>query len=356
MNLFLKIVLAAALGAAMLGGAVLIAGNRSSTPSPTPSPTTSVTPATPAPSFAVTPLPATMIGNWVADVGDVAGLGNSDPRIRLVTANDGSALWLLTNTFDNQAMRSVPIVVTDDGVHVASAEAGVGCAIGDEGAYRTTVSPDGLQLTFEAVDDACATRSEALARTWVRAVDFASKGGLGAIAAFDPVFTIELPAGRYTGTPEMNAAAEVSSTDRTLVAVKDPWGLAKPCSSDPASNDKAPVDPNADAFVDYLRTLPGRHGRPRGADDRRPSRRSRDDLDRCGDRLSVGRARDVDPEGVHLADPSWGVTPGDPASVYLAEVGSDLVLLQWRGDGVTTQEERDVLSTITFLDGLPAAP
>ena len=91
-------------------------------------------------------------------------------------------------------MRTVPTDVTDHGVHVVSVEAGVGCAIGDEGAYRTTLSPDGLQLTLEAVDDACATRSEALGRTWVRAVDFASKGGPGAIAAFDPVFTIELPA------------------------------------------------------------------------------------------------------------------------------------------------------------------
>ena len=153
----------------------------------------------------------------------------------------------------------------------------------------------------------------------------------------------------------MNAAAELTSTDRSLVAVKDPWGLTKPCSSDPASIDKAPVDPDPGAFVDYLRTLPGVTVAP-------------EELTIDGHRvvhatISTDAAIDCPSGELAMWTPKaftsltqWGVTPGYPASVYLAEVGTDLVLLQWQGDGITTQEERDVLSTITFLEGLPAAP
>ena len=352
-NLLLKVVLAAALGAAMLGGAVLIAGTRNDGPSPTPAPTASASPASPAPTFAVAPLPTTMIGNWVANIGEIAGLGNTDPRIRLVTANDGSALWLLTNKFGNTAMRTVPTAVGDGELHVASEEAGIGCAIGDEGSYRVSVSADGLQITFDTIDDICTTRAAVLARTWVRTVDFASKGGPGAIAAFDPVFTIQLPDGVYSGTPEIGAAAEVSTADRTLVAVKDPWGLGKPCTTD--GSDKLPVDPSADAFVGYLRTLPGFTVEP-------------EELTIDGHRvvhaaISTDVAIDCPAGEVSMWTPKaftsqsrWAVTPGAAASVYLVEVDGDLVLLQWAGEGVTTQEEQDVLSTIRFLDALPIAP
>ena len=172
------------------------------------------------------------------------------------------------------------------------------------------------------------------------------------------MFTIELPAGRYAGTPEMNAAAELTSTDRTLVAVKDPWGLAKPCASDTASIDKAPVRPERRR----LRRLP--------ADASPGVTVAPEELTIDGHRvvhatISTDCERStVPPASVAMwtpkastsHDPVGRDSQVDSASVYLAEVGSDLVLLQWQGDGITSQEERDVLSTITFLDGLPPAP
>jgi len=38
------------------------------------------------------------------------------------------------------------------------------------------------------------------------------------------------------------------------------------------------------------------------------------------------------------------------------EVGADLYLIQWLGNGVATADEQAVLSTVHFLDTLPMAP
>jgi hypothetical protein len=50
----------------------------------------------------------------------------------------------------------------------------------------------------------------------------------------------------------------------------------------------------------------------------------------------------------------WFITPGGTDTVWLVQVGKDLDLLQWLGDGVTLADEQAVLATVQFIDKLPA--
>ena len=43
---------------------------------------------------------------------------------------------------------------------------------------------------------------------------------------------------------------------------------------------------------------------------------------------------------------SWHINQGDTDVVYLVQVGSDLYLLQWLGEGVTPEEELSLFSTV----------
>jgi len=68
----------------------------------------------------------------------------------------------------------------------------------------------------------------------------------------------------------------------------------------------------------------------------------------CTDKLFEFAPNDLTSDGY------WFITPGDPDSVWLVQVGKDLFLLQWLGNGVTPADEQSVLSTVQFIDALPA--
>ena len=144
-----------------------------------------------------------------------------------------------------------------------------------------------------------------------------------------------------------------SALDRELIAVKDPLGSTAPCTADGGA--KKPIAKGADAFVAYMRTLPGVTVQT-------------EDLTIDGHRavrLTVPVSSTVDcPTGKILewttqassSNGWWLIRPGNTDILYLVELPDATYLLQYLGTSVTKAEEEQVLSTVHFLDSLATKP
>jgi hypothetical protein len=296
--------------------------------------------------------PTALRSGWIADVGQIPALGNTDPRALLRVTRDGTTLDVtFPADHTTSQLASQPVAGAADELDLAAIGSGSGCAAGDAGRYHATISSDGLFLTLAAVSDACASRGTVLARTWARSLDGPSAGGRGVVAAFDPSFWITLPAATYTAEIGPDAAALTSATpDRTLFAVKNPAGYADPCSN--SGGAKIQVPHTIAAFSAYLDSLPGLTVQSESIQ-----------IDgRAAAHLTIPVATPAScasgvvnewTQGDVAASGGWHINNGDTDVVYLVEVGSDLYLLQWLGSGVLPAEELAVLSTVHFVNGIP---
>jgi hypothetical protein len=340
----------AALVVVIGGGMLLMRSNDRGVGGPT------LAPPTPAPSVDATSaaFPETLLGTWVADAGSLTGLDTTDTRLRLVLGPAGDKLWLRTDQAGKTALDSDPVGSTTDELTVATSLADTGCTVGDQGRYRWALSADGVELDLTPIDDTCAHRSATLARTWFRTLEGKTNGGPGVAAGFDPAFRITLPTGAFDGSYSPDSVdIESSALDRVMFAVKDPMGSTDPCTADGGA--KKPIDPGIDAFVAYMRTLPGVQVQTTN-------------LTIDGHRaalLTVPVSSTVDcPDGKikewTTKDPAntgwWLIRPGDTDIIYVVELPTATYLLQWLGGGVTTTEEQQVLSTVHFLDDLATTP
>ena len=304
------------------------------------------------------PLPVELRSEWVADVNSIPALGNADRRIRLFVSNDGGLLWIRTNTVGNTVLHGVSVRASPGEVSFVTDRPDVGCLVGDVGRYRWSASDDGVQLVLEVVSDDCDARAKALSRIWTRAVDGVGRGGRGVVAAFDPPLLVTLPAGVYASDVGTDSA-EIRSLDpeNTFLAVKDPWGLAEPCQSragNPTS-DKTPLEPSIAAFTDYLQRLPGTTVTSSSLEiDGHPAAHLIVTVD-----PTAGCPSGPPPAfavKAFTSDKTWSFRVGEPNSVYLVEVGSDLYLLAWEGPGVSAADEQQVMASIGFLDSLRPEP
>ena len=106
----------------------------------------------------------------------------------------------------------------------------IGCAAGDLGRYGWSRSADGLFLTLTLVDDTCANRAAALARTWVHSLSAVNDGGTGVfpIAGW---LKATLPSMRWalddTGLHSFDATDPAIS----FVVMTDPLGYDQPCGA-----------------------------------------------------------------------------------------------------------------------------
>ena len=321
--------------------------------SPAPAATPTAT-ASPAPTLAVAPLDGPFRSEWLADVGTIEGLGDHEPRVRLVVGSGGRDVALITNSFGNAALSSVPVEVTPTELRLVTDAKGAGCEVGDEGRYGWTLSDDGVALTLAAIADACATRATAFARTWTRSLDAHSTGGRGALAAFDPVVLVTLPNAPFSGSSSRDAIAVESITEGLVMfAMKDPWGLTEPCAD--GGGRTVPLEPGIDALVDQLRLVPGMAVTSEEMTiDGHPAARiavtTNADLDCPSGEINALTSKNV------TSGWRWGVDPGEAASLYVVELPDATYLLQYAGDGVTAADERAVTSSVTFVDSLPPAP
>lgn len=341
---------AAVIVAVLAGGAILLrpSANNGSPASPTPTHAPTASPAAAA-------APQALQATWVA-TGSV-GPGASDPSgvLRLVAGAPGTRITVFQGGAATFA--SSPADGPADELVLVANETTGGCQLGDLGRYRfmlrtdgTVPASDGAILELTAIADACAARSTALARSWVRAIDAASDGGRGAAAAFTPMFLITLPAAAYFADAGTDSLTLSSNIDRTLIAVKNPVGWTEPCSANGGT--KLPVAPTIKAFTAYLRTLPGFTVQSEALEiDGLPAVHltipSIATADCSGGRVNEWTA------AADTGTGGWLLRQGDTDVLYLVEVDGNLILLQWLGSGVTTAEEQALFATMHFTDTLP---
>jgi hypothetical protein len=253
-TLFLKVALAAAIGIALLGGAVLLTGNQNNNPGPVPEPSPSAAPS--ASAAAATPVANGFVADelrarWVAsDPGsDVLGTGSGPIDLTITASGSDLAVGNLgaAGSFASSVVASTP-----DQVTVALDRPSRSCAAGAVGTYRWALSSDGTQLQLTAVSDDCADRTIALARTWSRSLLGSTTYGAGVVDAFEPSFSIVLPDAQYDSRtlPDFFEIGATNGLD--LMVWKNPQGFSDPCSQ----AKRYPYAPGADALVAYLRQNP----------------------------------------------------------------------------------------------------
>ena len=356
----------AAAGAILLGAAFLLTvGGQRTTPVPPangvpltttgPLPTDTSPPTDePSPVASAKGAPIVLRGQWLANAPPVPALGQTDPRIRLEFSGAGDSSWIAASANQPLLLRSQVAGAPSDISFVATS-AGSGCKAGDTGHYRATLTPDGLTMTLAAISDACAARSSVLARAWVRSLAGQSDGSRGVLDAFDPMISVTLPVEQYGADifPD-SAFLTGNSSGRIFTVVKNPVGLTDPCSA--SGGGKLPLQPGASAFADYIAKLPGfiSVDRTQLQVDGHPAIHLAVTTAPTAD-CTAGKVIEWTPK-TPASSRVWFLSLGDPDSIYLVEVGADLYLIQWLGNGVATADEQAVLSTVHFLDTLPMAP
>jgi hypothetical protein len=166
----------------------------------------------------------------------------------MVINASGESAWIGT-LGGTQRLRSTA-TSTGSGELALSLRAAVEeCPAGSTGRYRWEVSADRLLLTLTAVDEPCAPRADAFARTWTRSHAGFSDGGTAVVPDVGPLFQVTLPDGTYATRPIYDAQEILDeSRDYILYAWKNPQGFASACSLD----ERYPWTPGAQAFVDYI--------------------------------------------------------------------------------------------------------
>ena len=331
------------------GGMLFLKSNDRGFGAPIPSPTPSA-----APTAAPASFPKSLRATWVADGNSLSGAGANGARMRLVVSPAGDKLWMPTDQAGTTALDSDAIESTAAQMTVSTSLADTGCAVGDQGRYGWALSADGVELTLTPMVDACAHRSAAIARTWFRTLEGKTNGGSGVAAAFDPAFRVTLPGASFEGSADPDAMDVTSSAlDRELIAVKDPMGSTDPCAADGGA--KKPIAKGIDAFVAYMRTLPGAEVQTEELtiDGHRAVRLAvpTDPAIPCpGSRIDEWTTKESSNNGW------WFIRPGDTDFLYLVDLPKATYLLQYLGTSVTKAEEEQVLSTVHFLDSLAAKP
>ena len=306
------------------------------------------------------PAASTLAGlTWLADqpVGFAFDGEVGARRMSLSMASDGMATVRVgpiardQSTFtpagDELVLRATAAgsALTRDGETVA------GCAPGDEGRYRWSVSDDGL-LTLTRIEDACPTRAAVLERAWARSLTADSSGGRGVVDAFAPPFAATLPETSFTPTRSSDAV-EIWAADgnRALLAWKDPQGFVDACDEGAGRYE---VAPGADAFVAYFRQNPAF------------TVVSADELQVDGHRavhLVVDARKDHPcPAGfavewqpkAETSALSWHLAPGGRDSLYIVELPAATVMVEVLGTDSAT--ETAIVDSLRFLDQVPPGP
>lgn len=302
--------------------------------------------------------------DWVADAHGFPGA--ADPlRLRLSAAADGQTVTVAWGTSETESLPSTATASVSGMLDLVTTQAGTACAVGDVGQYK--VEPgDGL-VNFVAVREACDARRLFLDRSWVRALDSTNEGGRGVLDRFLPgdKVLVSLPTGHYLASVSADAASLTdASADRTLIVIRNPIGLADPCSS--SGGAKVDVESSSAALSAYLDTLPGLTVQSEAIK-----------VDgRSGLKLTIPTTLTDDCPGGRVAEWTprnaatntfWFITQGDTDRLYLIDIErpcavgegvgpncTDVYLVQWLGSGVTDAEEHAIVDSLAFRDLLPS--
>ena len=298
-------------------------------------------------------MPAVLRQDWEADVavGDLPALGDHETQIQLSFGFDTPDQWVQTGfgPMSTDIQHSSAFADGPDGVRLVSTEPSGGCALGDDAHYRWTITGNGLFLTLTAVSDPCASRRSTLERTWVHSLGARNLGGPGVLSDLEPNIQVTLPAANWGASGETGAVNVESDANAQFVAIKNPAGFSTPCSADGGRHVSEPS--TIAGYTAYIQSMPGFHVTSTNAT--------------IGGKPAVHLAITTTPQSGCAAklfefapnklasSGGWFIRPGDPDTVWLVQVGKDLFLLQWLGNGVTLADEQSGLATVQFIDKLP---
>ncbi len=358
------VLIAAALLAALIFGTWLISG--ASRPRPALVDTVdAISPSATVPTFDIEPLAASLAGTWLADIPDDLSFGDpaGSARMSLVFDGNGNSIYVATTSDPHErfgALLTSPaagrLVVNaragSDGVAIAGRSLRA-CHANEQGTYQAIRSADGLLVTLSAIDDPCPSRAVALARTWVRSLGDHSSGGLGVVDAFDPLVTVEIPAGSYAAERNVPDALKIVQgvPEFQFLAFKDPQGFVDPC--DPGAG-RYQIASGADPIVTYFRQLRGFTV---------DSVTERDVDGHRAVRLVVHANRDATCPGGALAewqpavattDDYWSLRPGDTDSLVIVELADATLMFEVLPAPHAAEDA--VIDSIRFLDRLPTGP
>ena len=160
------VLVAAAIGLGVIGGAALVAGGRPAVP------TLPAVVATPAPTAAPssTPpggIPAAYVDHWIGAAPLVAGSTTERLTARLDISASG---LVITERTGGAAVEALKTSITGDGssLRLTSNSVASCSAENSYGRYRWSQSPGGTVLTITSAGDQCAAREAAIAGTWYR--------------------------------------------------------------------------------------------------------------------------------------------------------------------------------------------
>jgi hypothetical protein len=246
-NLFLKLAVAAALGAAVLGGAIFIAGRQTQTPTPTPIPTPSSSPGASA-AAAGSPVDDALRATWKAFAGENPVLQTGAGPVSLQFNPLGTGIEA-TNFGPGHGYASTANEIGADRIEVVLDRSGGGCTAGARGVYRTLLSDDRSELTLISESEDCSNRGIVLGRAWARSLGDSSLVGAGVVDAIEPAFKVALPDDSYE-TRTLTDFVEIGGTNGSLMVFKNPQAFVDACSTD---QERVPWQPGAAAFIDAFR-------------------------------------------------------------------------------------------------------
>jgi hypothetical protein len=238
-----------ALLAALVGFALLGGGTRPTKPLvAVPSTGPSSEPSAP---IAGAPVDLGFRATWLANTRELQLLGTGSGPVSMTISANGTSLSAANfapgATFDSTISK-----VADGQVRLVLDVASGGCEPGAVGTYRWNQSDDGSLLTLTG-DDACATRAEALTRTWGRSLVGSTSRGSGFANSMTPMFSVALP-DQNLSSRTLDDWIEVGGPGGfALSAFKNPQGFADACSTDEV---RVPFVPGAAAFADFLEHNP----------------------------------------------------------------------------------------------------
>lgn len=336
-------------------GLFSVLGNKGpGTSVPTPSPSSSPSARPSLPPEAVVPPPDTVWGDWIADVDEIHEINMPAGMIQLsIDWERGDEVWLQTIPDYRQLLSSAPLSAPGGELRLRSNPVNNQCPSGSEGRYRWDRSEDGLFLTVELIEDACADRATVFARTWVRSLGAVHDGGAGVAYATTPMTQVTLPRGQRLGTAAGDGWEEIKTFGdlqpfQAFVVVRNPGGYGAPCSTGDTLKHAIPAT-TAD-FISYLEGLPGATLTTATTEiDGRPAIQ----IDYRIDNTVVCEAGEI--AALHPEDPSdetvWASVPGELQRMYIVQIDESTTFLLWyQGNSET---ERAVIDSIRFIDQLP---
>jgi hypothetical protein len=306
---------------------------------------------------AVVPLPELLWGDWHAPADAIPNVTAAARPLRLAFNWDGGrTAWLQFDDNGDQALQSSALAAADGEIRVRADPASFGCNADQEGRYRWSRSADGLFLTLALVEDACAARGFAFARTWVHSLSAVNDGGIGMVPN-DPWIQVQMPKERLAMSGGTDAADihtfDDSAPFRSLLVLKNPMGYAVPCETD---NKPFDLEHATDAVDDYLSTLPGlrlvqRETTIDGIDAVAFNAVAKPGTECAAGEVSLFRSR-VPAE----TEATWSYAPGDEFFACALVLDGDVYVFTYGGDGVTQADAAAVIGSIKFLDELPRTP